>query len=170
MKKILNIICFVAVIGAFAACSKDDEEVKTPKDTTELIGKWVKVNGLGNVDTAIIEGPQLDTLKMLEFMADNKLKVSRGKFCNFQNLKNDNQEGDFEYYSVNNSPYAGINDRIKYSKECSKGMPVTLQGNTLRIGFGNEAGTFEEYRKVVPAETPELPETPEVPTEPTPAG
>src|SRR5690606_3162413 len=121
MKKILNIICFVAVIGAFTACSKDDDEVKTPKDTTELIGKWVKVDGLGNVDTAITEGAQLGTLERLEFMADNKIKVSRGKVCNCQNLKNDNQEGDLDDYSVNNSPYAGINDRSKDSKECSKG-------------------------------------------------
>lgn len=164
MKKILNIICFVAVLGAFTACSKEDEEVKTPKDTAELIGKWVKVDGIRNSDTIITEGPHLDTLKMLEFTADNKLTVSRGQFCVFTSAKDKSQSGDFEYYSVNNSIYPGLNDRIKYNQGCTNGMPVSLQGNVLRIGFPTDEASYEEYMKVIPAETPE------VPTEPTSVG
>lgn len=166
MKNTLNILLFIAIVIGFASCSKDDEEAKNPKDTAELIGKWARIDGTGGADTSIVDGPHLDTIKIIEFLDAAKVKVSRGECCNFGTKRDKNQEAAYEYYSVNNSELGGTADRIKFDK-CNRGMPVVVHGNTLRLGYGTQSGAFEEYRKVTPADTTG---TPEIPTEPTDPG
>lgn len=165
MKKILNIISILTLAVGIVSCSKSDEEVRTPLENTELVGKWAKVENIRNSDSIIVEGPHLDTVKVMEIKADNSLKVSRGLFCSLTTDKSKNQDGAYEYYSVNNNEIGGTSNRIKLDK-CGKGMPVSVQGDVLILGYSNQAGANEEYRRVKPATTPEEPEVPEVPEEP----
>ncbi|WP_156307245.1 hypothetical protein [Sphingobacterium endophyticum] len=165
MKKILNIVSILTLAVGIISCSKSDEEVRTPLENTELVGKWAKVESIRNTDSIIVDGPHLDTVKVLEITAENTLKVSRGLFCSLTTDKGKNQDGSYEYYSVNNKDNAGTSNRIKLDK-CGKGMPVSVQGDVLILGYGNQTGANEEYRRVKPATTPEEPEVPEVPEEP----
>jgi len=172
MKKILNILCVIALTIGISSCTKDDGEVRTPLETTELVGKWAKIEGSRNSGTVITDLDNLDTIKVLEFLVENRLKVSRGNFCGLKTDLGKNEEGAFEYYSVNNSDAGGTANRIKYEK-CAQGIPVSIQGDILKIGYGNQSGAYEEYKKVVVSEIPgdpENPENPENPEEPTDPG
>lgn len=164
MKKIVQCVTVFAIVLGLFSCSKTDEESQTPLDNTELVGKWAKIDGSFSSDSIIVEGSHLDTIKILEIRADNSLKVSRGLFCSLTTDKGKGQEGAYTYYSVNNSAIAGVSNRIKLDK-CANGMPISVQGDVLKLGYTGQSDANEEYRRVQAAE-PETPEEPEVPEEP----
>ncbi len=164
MKKIVNILCLIGITIGVSSCEKKTEEIRTPLETADLIGKWAKITQPIRVDSAITDTTNLDTIKTLEFSGDGRLNITRGLFCTLATDLTKSEAGTFEYYAVNLSEQGGTSNMLKFEK-CTSGMPIYIQGNTLRLGYGKEAGSFEEYRKIVEVEIPENPD-PEDPTDP----
>ncbi len=169
MRKIKNTLYILVLAIGISSCTKDDVEVvRNPLDTTELIGKWAKIERNITAETVVDETTNLDSIKLLEFTAENSLTVTRGNFCNLSSVHNDSKSGSFEYYSTSTN-VNGTMDRIKFEL-CGNGMPVTLQGDILTLGFGGDASERYKRVSVTPPVDPEVPEEPENPEEPTDPG